>query len=547
VLDNASPGTEKADEAMTEDQDPNTSDPVAPNPFAGPAARALPPPPQAPGTTHTWALPPPVPVASAPPPPAAPPPRRRRIGWWIGGAIGALALLALIVGAVVVVTGGDEAAGRGPCPDADGRSGELRRCLGPSMVFIATDFGTGSGVLIDGGYVVTNVHVVDPFGAADVTFTDGERHEDVQVVGIDAFTDIAVLGPIDTDRTAVAIETQPVDEGTDEEPEVFLVGFPGGVEDDEPAITIAGGLLSRTRTDDTLGLTYLQSDAAISGGQSGGALVDGSGRLLGISGLSFAETFALVLSAGDVRTSVDRILAGDGDTYAVIGGDGTAQERTFELTALSPVVSMVLEPAPSRREIEVTADADQQIGIEVASATGDLWAINQDLRDTDPDWYVEADSLESAGEGRYTFELPSDEYGIVSLTRLDHDATVTLDADVSFTAQPDVADAVVVSAGETRGVLQAFTTTAVHEIELQEGDVVEIAVSAGSSDPYFTLLAPGEDYDIEAEPQADDGGGGLYDLDSFERFEIDESGAWRIVVSTWDGYTTGYVLTITVS
>jgi hypothetical protein len=254
-----------------------------------------------------------------------------------------------------------------------------------------------------------------------------------------------------------------------------------------------------------------------------------------------------VLSAGDVRTSVDRILAGDGDTYAALGGPtGTAEPTTFELSAQSPLVSIVLEPAASRREIELTVDADQQIGIEVASATGDLYLVNQDLREADPDWYVDAGSLESAGDGRYTFELPSDEYGIVYLSRLDHDATVVVDADVPFTAQPDVAEAVPVSAGETRGVLQAFTTTAVHEIELQEGDVVEIALSAGSSDPYFTLLAPGEDYDIEAEPQADDGGGGLYDLDAFERFEIDRSGAWRIVVSTWDGYTTGYVLTVSV-
>jgi hypothetical protein len=37
------------------------------------------------------------------------------------------------------------------------------------------------------------------------------------------------------------------------------------------------------------------------------------------------------------------------------------------------------------------------------------------------------------------------------------------------------------------------------------------------------------------------------DHDAFERFEIDRSGASRIVVSMWDGYTTGYVLTVTVN
>jgi trypsin-like peptidase len=527
---------------MTDGEDPSTSEPVAPIHFGPPAA---------PLGTFAPPLPPgAAPALSVPPPPPAPmPPTRGRRGWWIGGALGALAALALAAGAVVVVTGGDDAAsGGGPCPDADGRSGDLRRCVGPSLAFVATEFGVGSGVLIDGGYVVTKVHVVDPFGAADLTFTDGERHEDVPVVGIDAFTDIAVLGPIDTDRAAMTIETQPFDED-DDEPDVFLIGFPGGVEDDEPAITIAGGLLSRTRRDDTLGLTYLQSDAAISGGQSGGALVDGSGRFLGISGLSFAEEFALVLSAGDVRTSVDRVLAGDGDTYASLdrGSDHSDETPlTLTLTATSPTVTMVLAPGSTRRDIQVTAAADARIGVEVSSASGSVWAVNDDLRDSEA-FYEDAAELESVGSGRYTFELAGDDYGFVYVSRLDEDAEVTLHADVPFVAHADVAEGDAIADGETRGVLQAFAPTVVHEVELEAGDVVEIALSAGSSDPYFTLLAPGEEYDVEAEPQVDDGGGGLYDLDSYERFEIDESGRWRIVLSTWDGYTSGYVLTVTIS
>ena len=89
-----------------------------------------------------------------------------------------------------------------------------------------------------------------------------------------------------------------------DEPDVFLVGFPGGIESGDPEIALAGGLLSRLREDDTFGLTYLQTDAAIAGGQSGGALVDEDGTVLGISGLGFAEEFALALSSDDVAASV---------------------------------------------------------------------------------------------------------------------------------------------------------------------------------------------------------------------------------------------------
>jgi hypothetical protein len=220
---------------------------------------------------------------------------------------------------------------------------------------------------------------------------------------------------------------------------------------------------------------------------------------------------------------------------------------TLDLTAMSPSLTMVLPPGSTRREVELTATADTPIGVAVSSASGALWAVNDDLRDGDPDgFYDDAATLESAGDGHYSFELPSDEYGFVSVSRLDADVLVTVDADVPFTANADVIDGGSIEPGEIRGVLQAYATTAVHEIELEAGDVVEIELSAGSSDPYFDLLAPGEEYDEMADPDADDGGGGLYDLDSFERFEIDESGTWRIVLSTWDAYTTGYVLTVTV-
>lgn len=516
-------------------------DPSGHVPAAAPPSLPSPPPPP-PAPFAPPSLPPPPPPAPAP---AAPLGRKRR-GWLIGAAIAVVVVAAAAV-VVFAIRGDDGAADGAPCPDADGRSGELRRCLSESLVFVATDLGVGSGVLTAGGYVVTNLHVVDPLDAADLTFTDGEHHAQVPVVGIDAFVDLAVLGPVDTDRTPLAIEPRTIDE--DDEPDVFLVGFPGGIEGADPSITIAGGLLSRTRTDEAFGLTYLQTDAAISGGQSGGALVDGSGNLLGISGLSFADEFALALSAADVRSSVDRILAGDGDEYLgpTLGAEATAHESTFELTDLAPGVVVVIPPERTRRTVAFDAVADAPIGITVTSFSGSLWSVNDDLVAADADdFYAGATPLDGDGDGHYTFELPGDEYGYVYLNRLDDDTSVTVEADVPFAAETDPIDGGPIVAGDTRGVLQALASTVVHSIELEEGDVVEIRLSAGSSDPYFDLLAPGEEYDVEADPQVDDGGGGLYDLDSFERFEIDQTGTWRIVLSTWDGYTTGYLLSVSI-
>src|SRR5688572_19261144 len=119
------------------------------------------------------------------------------------------ALVAGLIAVVAVVGGGDDEAAEATtttattlppdpavtCPGADGRSQELRRCLEQSIAFIETDLASGSGVLLPGGAIITNAHVVDPFDQVDVTFPGGERHEAVHVVGIDAFADIAVLAP----------------------------------------------------------------------------------------------------------------------------------------------------------------------------------------------------------------------------------------------------------------------------------------------------------------------------------------------------------------
>lgn len=57
-------------------------------------------------------------------------------------------------------------------------------------------------------------------------------------------------------------------------------------------------------------MTYLQTDAVITGGQSGGALVSYRGEVVGISGLSFADGFALAASMADVLPRISIALSG---------------------------------------------------------------------------------------------------------------------------------------------------------------------------------------------------------------------------------------------
>ena len=166
---------------------------------------------------------------------------------------------------------------------ADGSSAqEVYQIVAPSVAFIVNRDGRrgGSGILIDGGYIITNHHVVQPYRlVARVVFPDGTELWDVPVVGWKPSADLAVLGPV-----SVPIPPLRLHNGEEMAPgsDVFLVGYPAEAElYPEPSIT--QGVLSRSYRETTTGLTVLRTDAAAAGGQSGGAMVDSRGEVVGVT------------------------------------------------------------------------------------------------------------------------------------------------------------------------------------------------------------------------------------------------------------------------
>ena len=110
-----------------------------------------------------------------------------------------------------------------PTPTAQLTAAEVYSLVSPSIPFIETPTGTGSGVLIEGGYVITNYHVVWPYEAVRVVFPDDKVLQNVPVVGWDSMADLAVLGPVD-----VPARPSKLGDGEDLAPgsELFLVGYP---------------------------------------------------------------------------------------------------------------------------------------------------------------------------------------------------------------------------------------------------------------------------------------------------------------------------------
>ena len=100
--------------------------------------------------------------------------------------------------------------------------------------------GTGSAILIQDGYLLTNAHVVWPYAQVRIVFPDGSQHLVAPVVGWDLIADLALVGPIETQIEPVPlVDAAELPIGSD----VYLIGYPAEEEAfPQPAMT--NGILS---------------------------------------------------------------------------------------------------------------------------------------------------------------------------------------------------------------------------------------------------------------------------------------------------------------
>jgi len=136
----------------------------------------------------------------------------------------------------------------------------------------------GTGFIVDNGDIVTNYHVVAD--AHEIVVFDRDRGIPVDIIGVDPSMDLAVLTPW------WPVERPPVTFAGDRTIEigepVFALGYPMGVGE-----TISQGIVSGVSrvlpmTTSSWLSPYIQTDAAISPGSSGGPLVDACGNVIGV-------------------------------------------------------------------------------------------------------------------------------------------------------------------------------------------------------------------------------------------------------------------------
>lgn len=236
---------------------------------------------------------------------------------------------------------------------------EINNKVSPSVVLItATGMmsgGQGTGFIIsEDGYIVTNAHVVSGFSEITVTLNDENKTEyPATVVGEDAATDIAVIRIRAKGLTPAEIGTSAsLQVGQD----VVVIGNPLGEEFTGSVTTgIISALDRQVEFNDGSVYNYIQTNAAINSGNSGGPLVNMQGQVIGVTAAkidtSVAEGMGFAIPIDDVvPVANDLIEFGyvKNRPYIGIAGEGiNEQYAKFYNLPSGVLVASVSEGSPA--------------------------------------------------------------------------------------------------------------------------------------------------------------------------------------------------------
>ncbi|MEK6898266.1 MAG: trypsin-like peptidase domain-containing protein [Nanoarchaeota archaeon] len=176
----------------------------------------------------------------------------------------------------------------------------------PAVVTIKTDYGQGTGFIIDEeGYVVTNAHVLADnqgyLATSIIAITSERETKNAQFVGFDSTLDIAVLKIQGTYEKLELGNSNDVQIGE----KVITIGNPLGLQ-----FSVTQGIVSAVHRQGGNGLNaYIQIDAALNPGNSGGPLIDTDGKVIGINNFKIGggENLGFALESNYIKQAVNEI------------------------------------------------------------------------------------------------------------------------------------------------------------------------------------------------------------------------------------------------
>lgn len=239
--------------------------------------------------------------------------------------------------------------------------------IAPSVVAVSSDIGTGglagegvgTGIVLTAdGQILTNAHVVDGATEVRVRLDDDVDPRPAEVIAVDADDDLALL-QVDADDLKPATLADPTSIRVGDD--VVAVGFALDL-DGEPSVTLGiVSALGRTLVTEVGALDGLiQTDAAISSGNSGGPLVNAAGEVVGVNtavargdSQSAANNIGFAISIAQVLPELDLLRAqAEGDEFesGFLGvqlaerTDGGLGATVTEVVPASPADEAGIEP-----------------------------------------------------------------------------------------------------------------------------------------------------------------------------------------------------------
>ncbi|WP_167396415.1 S1C family serine protease [Leptospira johnsonii] len=224
--------------------------------------------------------------------------------------------------------------------------------------------GLGSGFILNKeGYILTNDHVVRNFDKFKVVFKNVKEPVSAKLIGTDPMIDVALL------KVEANQDLQPIEIGDSSAVKVgdwaIAIGAPFGL---EQSMTV--GVISKVGRGgiDNSGVHYIQTDAAINQGNSGGPLLDINGRVVGInrmivspSGGSIGLGFAIPIN--EAKAIVEELKSGGKVKRARLGValDDLTEETAKELKLSGPEGAFVRQVQNGSAAAEAGIDVEDVI------------------------------------------------------------------------------------------------------------------------------------------------------------------------------------------
>lgn len=211
--------------------------------------------------------------------------------------------------------------------------------------------GSGSGVVVADGYVLTNYHVVEDATTLEVSV--GDQVFEAQLMGIDANKDIAVL-KVD------GLTVSPVVLGDSDVLNVGDWAICIGNPLDFSGTTTVGVISALNReiassSADAYGKrstnTMIQTDAAINSGNSGGGMFNVAGELVGIPSIKYTgsafsgssvEGIGMAIPINEAKALINEVLSGNGNVQVVAEEEAATAEESTEAVAVKPRVGVTV-------------------------------------------------------------------------------------------------------------------------------------------------------------------------------------------------------------